>query len=286
MLCLGLFSLSNFELLKASGLNIECSANNGGRIVAVLRSDDYFIESLVDEGLKGLNEDEYYIIGVSSETEFSDIGNPDFSVLNESGDFASHDEVSKLVGISAQSQKSLDICVTLGIVVSEPACEHYLSLLNANPDRFPCINALGGIPSRAGSKDDYLVHRLEFHKSRGWIGDGLDSLVESGAKPFFKNRLGALRTGLVSPGESKTVFENAICSELADLVDNCNLDEEHTKVHFYRDSVTGYLESYGSLDEDNSGEYIGPMVIATFYNKDGFMAAITWDEITVWSFDD
>ena len=286
MLCLGLFSLSNFELLKASGLNIECSANNGGRVIAVLRSDDCFIESLVDEGLNRLNEDEYYIFGVSSETEFSNIGNPSFSVLNESGDFASKDEVSNLVGISAESQKSLDVCVTLGIVISEPACEHYLNLLNANPDRFSCINALGGIPSRAGSSDEYLVHRLDFHKSRGWISEGLDSLLENGAKPFFNNSSSALRTGLVSLGEPKKVSEHAICSELVDLVDNGNLDEEHTKVHFYRESIAGYPESYGCLDEEDSGEYIGPMVIATFYSKEGFMAAITWEEITVWNFDD
>jgi hypothetical protein len=286
MLCLGLFSLTNFELLRASGLNIECSAISGSRVMAVLRSDDCLIECLVDGGLNRLDEDEYYIIGVSSETEFTDIGNPHFSVLNESGDFASKDEVSNLVGISAESQKSLDICVTLGVVISEPICEHYLNLLSANPGRFSCIHALGGTPSRVGSNDEYLVHRLDFHKSRGWIGEELESLVKSGVKPFFKNNLCSLRTKLESPGQSKTVSEHAICSELVDLVENGNLDGEHTKVHFYRGSITGYPESYGCLDEEDSGEYIGPMVIATFYNKDGFMAAITWDEITVWNFDD
>ncbi|MBD1194454.1 MAG: hypothetical protein H9532_10030 [Vulcanococcus sp. Clear-D1] len=286
MLCLGLFSLSNFELLKASGLNIECSANNGGRIIAVLRSDDCFIESLVDEGLNKLNEDEYYMIGVSSEYEFSDIGNPDFSVMNASGDFASGDEVSNLVGISTESQKSLDVCVTLGIVVSEPMCEHYLNLLNANPKRFSCIHALGGIPVRAGSNDEYLVHRLDFHKSRGWTGQGPDPSVACSVKPFFSNSISAQHPELVSAAESKAISEYAICSELVDLVENGNLDEQYTKVHFYRGAIEGYPDSYGSLDEEDSGEYIGPMVISTFYNKDGFMAAITWDEITVWNFDD
>jgi len=288
MLGLGLFSQKNFEILKKAEVGFQASTRLGDKVLAAIADDGDDPRYFLSEQLVLLNSEEYHLIALSSETSFEELGNPSYSVLNATGSFASLSEIEELDEsiIPVDSQKSLDIEVTVGCIFKGNAKQQFQAMLREDPERFASLIAIGGDPSEADNSEEYLVHRLDFPRKRGWIGVSEDEIKSEGLEPFFLEVSNYLDPEFKLPGYADQVTERSICSELKDLAGCGELDESLTKINYYMYWIGGNPDTFGDLDERESGEYIGPMVVATFRNSRGSVASITWEEITNWDFAD
>jgi hypothetical protein len=284
---LGVFSSDNFELLVAAKVDISCSAVLDGRVLAVLSSNEGDPRNFLSEQLSTLDNDNYHLIALASETSFQEMGNPDISVLNVDGTFANSRQLEALKEtiIPLESQRALDIEITLGSVFTGGSREAYEKLLTEEPDRFASLLAIAGEPYAAGECEEYLVHRIDFPRNRGWASVPMEEIVSDGLQCIFNQSMNYSDRDYSLPDGADEVSSSSLCVEFRDLTDCGELNAEESKIYYYRYSVSGEPDEFGDLDESNSGEYIGPMVIATIRTGNGTVASITWDEITAWEFE-
>jgi hypothetical protein len=288
MLGLGLFSEKNFDILAKAKVEIQSSAVVGGKVLAVIACDGDDPRSFLSDELALLDSGEYHLIALSSETSFEEMGEASYSVLNSEGSFASPSELEELEEsvIPVESQKALDIEVTLGCVFKGKAKQVFQTMVREDPERFASLLAVGGDPNNHDDADEYLVHRLDFPRERGWTGISEEEIKSDGLEPFFCETSNYLDPEFKLPECADQVTERSICSELKDLASCGELDESLTKINYYLYWIGGSPDVFGDLDESESHEYIGPMVVATFRNSGGCLASITWEEITNWDFED
>lgn len=215
------------------------------------------------------------------------MGNPDFSVLNVDGSFANSKQLETLeeTMIPLESQRALDIEMTLGCVFTGSSREAYENMLGEEPDRFASLLAIAGEPYAAGESEEYLVHRLDFPRNRGWTSVPMEEILSEGLQCFFNQSMNYNDMEYSLPDGADEVSSSSLCVELKDLADCGEIDEEESKIYYYMYSISGEPDEFGDLDESNSAEYIGPMVVASIRTGDGTVASITWDEITAWEFE-
>jgi len=288
MLGLGLFSQKNFDVLLKEGVGIRASALIGEKRLAVVICGRGDPRSFLSDELALLDSTEYHLVALSSETSFEELGNPIYSVLNSTGSFASLSEIEALENsiIPVESQKALDIEVTLGCVFKGKTREEFRTMLRDDPERFASLLAVGGDLSDDDDTEEYLVHRLDFPKTRGWTGISEDEIKSDGLEPFFREKSNYLDHEFKLPDCADQVTEGSICSELMDLAGSGEIDESLTKINYYMYRIGCSPDAFGDLDESESGEYVGPMAVATFRNSGGCVASITCEEITNWEFED
>ena len=288
MLGLGIFSRDNFELLVAAKVDISCFADLDGKVLAVLSCNGGDPRNFLNEQLSTLDNSNYHLIALGSETHFEEMDNPDFSVLNVDGSFANLKQLEALEEtiIPLESQRALDIEITLGSVFTGGSREVYEKLLTEEPDRFSSLLAIAGDPYSAGESEEYLVHRIDFPRYRGWTSVPMEEILSDGLQCIFNQSMNYNDPDYSLPDGADEVSSSSLCVEFKDLANCGELDEEESKIYYYMYAVKGEPFEFGDLDESNSGEYIGPMVVATIRTGNGTVASVTWDEITNWDFED
>ena len=284
-----MFSQKNFDILLNAAVKIQSSTVLDEKILAVISCDGYDrARDFLFNERSLLDSEDYHMIALSSDTDFEEMGNPLYSVVNSKGSFASLSEIEELDQsiIPVESQKAIDIEVTLGCIFQGKAIETYRNLLRDDPERFASILAVGGELSNTDDGESYLVHRLDFPRKRGWTGVSLDEIKSENLEPFFTHTSNYLDPEHKLPDCADQVTERSICSELKDLASCGDLDGSLSKINYYMYWIGGSPFAFGDLDETESGEYIGPMVVVTFKSADGCAASITWEEVTNWDFEE